>query len=94
MSKMETPWQMGGLNQSFAEISYMLKGVTQESRHRMSKELAEELKHQMGDGAYLFCVEKLSGNTEQPQLWRDVLTWLTEIDTPAPAGSLTKGETE
>jgi len=78
----------------FAEIAYEMKGVTQESRHRMSKELAEELRHQMGDNAYLFCVEKLSNGTEQPKLWRDVLTWLTEIDTPAPAGSLTKGETE
>ena len=35
----------------------------------------------MGDGAYLFCVEKLSNNTEQPKLWRDVLTWLTETET-------------
>jgi hypothetical protein len=52
----------------------------------MSKELAEELRHQMGDNAYLFCVEKLSNGTEQPQLWRDVLTWLTETET-------TKGET-
>jgi hypothetical protein len=79
---------------AFAEISYMTKGVTQQSRHRLSKELAEELRHQMGDGAYLFCVEKLSNNTGNSQLWRDVLTWLTETDTPAPAGSLTKGETE
>jgi hypothetical protein len=51
----------------------------------MSKELAQELKGQMGDGAYIFCVEKLSSNTVNPKLWRDVLTWLTEIET-------TKGE--
>ena len=47
-------------------------------RHRMSKEIAQELKEKMGDGAYLFCVEKLAGNTEQPKLWRDVLSWLDE----------------
>ena len=71
---------------TFAEVAYRMKGVTQESRHRMSKELAQELRDQMGDNAYLFCVEKLSNGTEQPQLWRDVLTWLTETET-------TKGET-
>jgi hypothetical protein len=67
----------------------MTKGVTQESKHRLSKELAQELRDQLGDGAYLFCVEKLSGNTEQPQLWRDVLTWLTETETET-----NKGETK
>jgi len=71
----------------FADVVYGTRGVTKESKHRMSKELAEELRHQMGDNAYLFCVEKLSGNTEQPQLWRDVLTWLTETET-------NKGETK
>ena len=71
----------------FADIVYITKGVTEQSRHRLSKELAEELRDQMGDNAYLFCVEKLSGNTEQPQLWRDVLTWLTETET-------NKGETK
>ena len=77
---------MKGLNEGFAEVAYEMKGVTKESRHRMSKELAQELREQMGDNAYLFCVEKLSNNTESPQLWRDVLTWLTETET-------TKGET-
>jgi len=71
----------------FADITYRTKGVTKESKHRMSKELAQELRDQMGDNAYLFCVEKLSNGTEQPQLWRDVLTWLTETET-------TKGETK
>ena len=71
----------------FADVVYMTKGVTQESKHRLSKELAQELRDQLGDGAYLFCVEKLSGNTEQPQLWRDVLTWLTETE-------INKGETK
>jgi len=73
----------------FAGVVYRTRGVTKESKHRMSKELAEELRHQMGDNAYLFCVEKLSGNTEQPQLWRDVLTWLTETET-----EISKGETK
>ena len=74
------------LYQGFATIAYEMKGVTQQSKHRLSKELAQELRDQMGDGAYVFCVEKLSNGTEQPQLWRDVLTWLTETET-------TKGET-
>jgi len=74
------------LYQGFATTAYGVKGVTQESKHRLSKELAQELRDQMGDNAYLFCVEKLSNGTEQPQLWRDVLTWLTETET-------TKGET-
>ena len=71
----------------FANVAYGMKGVTKESRHRMSKELAEELRDQMGDNAYLFCVEKLSNGTTHPQLWRDVLTWLTETET-------TKGESK
>lgn len=52
--------------------------MTQESKHRMSKEIAQELKAQMGNGAYLYCVERLSNNTENPKLWRDVLSWLDE----------------
>jgi hypothetical protein len=64
-----------------------------DERHRMSKEIAQELKEKMGNGAYLYCLERLSNNTENPQLWRDVLTWLDEIKEPASAGSLTKGET-
>ena len=77
----------------FAEAVYGTKGVTQESRHRMSKEIAQELKEKMGNGAYLYCLERLSNNTEQPRLWRDVLSWLDETNEPASAGSLTKGET-
>jgi len=63
-----------------SEVAYKHNAIERD-RHRLSKELAQELKGQMGDGAYLFCVEKLSGNTEQPKLWRDVLTWLTETET-------------
>jgi len=60
------------------------------SRHRMSKELAHELKEQLGNGAYLYCVERLSNNTDHPQLWRDVLAWLDETNDPVDAGSQTK----
>ena len=68
-----------------SEVAYKHNAIERD-RHRLSKELAQELRDQMGDAAYLFCVEKLSGNTEQPKLWRDVLTWLTETET-------NKGET-
>jgi hypothetical protein len=71
---------------AWAHTGYSTKGMTDMSRHRMSKELAHELKEQLGNGAYLYCVERLSNNTDHPQLWRDVLTWLTETET-------TKGET-
>jgi len=85
---------MDGLNEGFAEVAYEMKGVTK-SRHRLSKELAEELRELNGDKAFFYCVEKLSNNTKNPQLWRDVLTWLEELNNePAGAGSLTKGETE
>jgi len=60
------------------------------SRMRMSKELAKELKEQRGNGAYLYCVERLSNNTDHPQLWRDVLSWLDETNDPVDAGSQTK----
>lgn len=80
-------------NVTFAEFIYGRSGVTEKSKHRMSKEIAQELKDQFGDGAYLYCVEKLSNGTAQPQLWRDVLYWLDEIKEPASAGSLTRGET-
>ena len=60
------------------EIAYKMN-ITPESRHRMSKEIAEELLEQHGAGAYLYCVEKLANDTHQPRLWRDVLTYLDEI---------------
>jgi hypothetical protein len=56
-------------------------------RHRMSKEIAEELLRDLGDSAFVHVLERLeSNNTVNRQLWRDVLTWLTETET-------TKGET-
>jgi len=79
----------------FADVVYGTEGVTQQSRHRLSKEVAQELREEYGNGAYLYCVEKLSNNTVNPQLWRDVLTWLEELNNePASAGSLTKGESK
>jgi len=83
------------LYEGFAEVAYETKGVTQQSRHRLSKEVAQELREEYGNRAYLYCVEKLSNNTVNPQLWRDVLTWLEELNNePASAGSLTKGESK
>jgi hypothetical protein len=76
----------------FAESMYKRNGVTEHTKHRTSKEIAQELKGKMGNGAYLYCLERLSNNTQNPQLWRDVLDWLDEIKEPASAGSLTKGE--
>jgi hypothetical protein len=65
----------------FAESMYKRNGVTEHSKHRMSKEIAQELKGKMGNGAYLYCLERLSNNTQNPQLWRDVLGWLDETET-------------
>ena len=67
-----------GLLITWAHVVYKTNGLTEMSRHRMSKEIAQELKDQIGDGAYLYCVERLSNNTDHPQLWRDVLAWLDE----------------
>ena len=61
------------------ETASQMKGLTPESRHRMSKEIAEELLAEKGAGAYLYCVEKLANNTNAPRLWRDVLSYLDEL---------------
>jgi len=55
------------------------RNITPVSRHRMSKEIAEELLAEMGDGAYFYCVEKLANDTTNPLMWRDVLTYLDEM---------------
>ena len=47
-------------------------------RHRMSKEIAEELLRDMGDSAFVYCLERIENNTKNPQLWRDVLAWMGE----------------
>ena len=56
-----------------------MKGLTPQSRHRMAKEIAEELLAEEGTDAYFYCVEKLANNTTAPRLWRDVLTYLDEM---------------
>ena len=64
----------------FVESTYGRHGLTEHSKHRMSKQIAQELLEDYGDSAYLYCVEKLSLNTQNPQLWRDVLTWLDDTE--------------
>ena len=56
-------------------------------RHRMAREIAQELLDQQkgwtGSDPYVYALGKLANNTQQPKLWRDVLSCLDE---------LTKGE--
>jgi hypothetical protein len=59
------------------ETAYRLTNIS-EKRHRMAKEIAEELRNEKGEGAWFYCLEKLAGKTQSPQLWRDVLTYLDE----------------
>ena len=60
------------------ETAYRLTNIASK-RHRMAKELAEELLAEKGDDAYFYCLEKLANNTQNPLLWRDVLTYLDEM---------------
>lgn len=60
------------------ETAYRLTNIS-EKRHRMAKEIAEELIDEKGEGAWFYCLEKLAGKTQSPQLWRDVLTYLDEM---------------
>jgi hypothetical protein len=66
------------LKMTLRNMAYSMH-ITDVSRHRMSKEIAEELVEEMGDKAYLYCVEKLATNTQNPRMWRDVLTYLDEM---------------
>jgi len=52
-------------------------------RHRMSKEIAEELLIDMGDSAFVYCLERIENNelTQNSRLWREVLLWLGEEST-------------
>ena len=50
-------------------------------RHRMSKEIAEELLKDLGDSAFVYCLERIENNAQNSQLWRDVLLWLGEEST-------------
>lgn len=56
--------------------------VTTVTRHRFSKEIAEELLATHGDFAYLKVLEELESGQSQlntASLWRDVLLWLEEM---------------
>ena len=64
---------------SIAEIASAMSTTT-ESRHRMAKEIAEELLADKGEQAHLFCLEKLANDTNAPKLWRDVLSFLDEME--------------
>jgi hypothetical protein len=69
-------WTTSDLHTTIAEMNY---AHDKDDRHRLSKEIAEELLKDHGVRAYMFCVEKLTGGTQQPQLWRDVLSYLDEL---------------
>lgn len=69
------------LTVSLAEIASHMN-VTPQSRHRMAKEIAEELLKEKGEFAHFYCTEKLANNTTAPKLWRDVLTYLDEMEKP------------
>jgi hypothetical protein len=66
------------LSHTLKEMAYNMN-VTPESRHRMAKEIAEELMQEHGATAHFYCVEKLANNTDAPKLWRDVLTYIDEL---------------
>ena len=74
---------MATIEEITLQLRILAWGMTnmKDERHRMSKEIAQELRDQLGEGAYLYCVEKLSNDTANPRLWRDVLTWLDEGET-------------
>ena len=47
-------------------------------RHRMSNEIAKELLRDMGDSAFVYCLERIENNAQNSQLWRDVLAWMED----------------
>ncbi len=74
---------------SIAEIASAMSTTT-ESRHRMAKEIAEELLADKGEQAHLFCLEKLGNDTNAPKLWRDVLSFLDEMEVKDGGGMDTR----
>lgn len=57
--------------------------VSTPDRHRMAKEIAQELLDEqgvMGRDAYIYALERLANGTQQPKLWRDVLSYLDEFE--------------
>ena len=63
---------------SYSAITYPTSTI-RDSRQRMTKEIAQELIEQHGPMAALHCLEKLSNDTLQPQMWRDVMSWIIEL---------------
>jgi hypothetical protein len=51
--------------------------------HRMAREIAEELlelqRMKLDGDPYVYALGKLANNTQQPKLWRDVLSCLDEL---------------
>lgn len=75
---LEEKLTQASLKVSLAEMASNMM-VTTESRHRMAKEIAEELLKEKGEFAHFYCAEKLANDTNAPRLWRDVLTYLDEL---------------
>ena len=72
-----------------AEYEEQFRMVSTPDRHRMAREIAEELldeqRMKLDGDPYVYALEKLANNTQQPKLWRDVLSYLDEL-------GLTKGD--
>ena len=57
--------------------------VSTPDRHRMAREIAQELIDEQritGNNPYVYVLEKLANGTQQPKLWRDVLSYLDEFE--------------
>lgn len=63
---------------SYAAITYPMFEL-KESRQRMTKEIAQALIEWYGPMAAVHCLEKLTNDAPQPQMWRDVMSWITEL---------------
>jgi hypothetical protein len=63
---------------SYAAIAFPMSEL-KESRQRMTKEIAQELIEWYGPMASLHCLEKLIDDASQPQMWRDVMSWIDEL---------------
>jgi len=65
-----------------ASMSYEDKNPSdekKEDRVRMTKQIAEYLLEQYGPLAYTHALDKVETES-QPQMWRDVLAWLDDIN--------------
>jgi hypothetical protein len=56
------------------------------ARYRFTKQIAEELLREKGAFAHLYVLEELESQrskaTHSDLMWRDVLTWLDELEKP------------